>query len=126
MTPQITVKIAGIDYPLAWGNLAMFRFRSIQPTSRNLVGPAQLAQLLWAAFKGVQHPFATWEHVLAAIAELSEADYAAVDSAMASALPAVETKAEDEQESKTKAEPTDAEKKSGLTVIEPSPAAVSA
>ena len=125
MTPQITIKLAGIDYPLAWGNLAMFRFRSIQPNSRGLVGPAQLAQLLWSAFKGVQHPFATWEHVLAAIAELSQADYEAVDSAMASALPAVDTKAEDTQDAKPKAEPTDAEKKSGSTVSAPSPAAAS-
>jgi len=126
MTPNITVKIAGIDYPLAWGNLAMFRFRSIQPNSRNLVGPAQLAQLLWAAFKGVQHPFATWEHVLAAIAELSQADYEAVDSAMASALPAVETKPDDAPEAKPAAELSTAEKKSGLTETAPLPAVASA
>jgi len=116
------LKISGIEYPLAWGNLAMFRFRSIPAAQRNVVGPAQLAQLVWAAFKGVQHPFPSWEHVLAAIADLTPADYEALDAALAAALPAPEPDA-GKADSKAEPEPSNAEKKSGLTPPAPSPAA---
>lgn len=112
------MKLNGIEYPLSWGNLAMFRFRSIPFAQRGVVGPGQLAQLIWSAYKGVQHPFPTWEHVLAAIADLSSAEYEAIDVAMAAALPAVEEGAKD---AKPEPEVSPAEKKSSSTVTEPSP-----
>ncbi len=115
-------KLNGVEYPLVWGNLAMFRFRSIPFAQRGVVGPGQLAQLIWSAYKGVQHPFPTWEHVLAAIADLSSAEYEAIDVAMAAALPAVEETAKaDAKDAKPEPESSPAEKKSNSTVNEPSP-----
>jgi hypothetical protein len=117
-------KLGGVEYPLAWGNLALFRFRSIPAAQRNVVGPAQMAQFLWAAYKGISHPFATWEHVLAAVSELSEADFAAISEDMVAKLPEPEQSPENATESPAK-EPAEAEKKSTSTQPEPSPAAVS-
>lgn len=118
------MKINNVEYPLAWGNLALFRFRSIPEAARNVVGPAQLAQFVWAAYKGITHPFPTWEHVLAGICELNEADLAALSEEMLSKLPEPDPKAAKPVESNVK-EPSDAEKKSGSIPPEPSPAAVS-
>ena len=99
----------------------MFRFRSIPAAQRNVVGPAQLAQLAWAAFKGVQHVFPSWEHALVALSELSPADYEALDAAVAAALPEPEPSNGAEPEVKPQAEPSDAEKKSGSISPVPSP-----
>ena len=41
--PTQSIKLGGVDYPMAWGKMAIARFRSIPPAQRNLVGPAQLA-----------------------------------------------------------------------------------
>lgn len=116
-----TVKLAGLPYPLAWGKLALFRIRSIPVEQRNVVGPALLAQIAWCAYKGVQHPFPTWEHVFAALAELSEQDYEKFDTCLASHLPAPEKQAENAEAATTAKEPSDAEKKSNSTASEPLP-----
>lgn len=125
-TKTATAKLGPIaEYPLAWGNLAIHRFRSIPGEQRGIVGPGQLAQLTWAAFAGVRLPFATWEHVLAVIAELPSAEYEALDAAVASVLPDPEPKPVQSDEKPTP-EPSDAEKKSNLTASEHSPAVASA
>lgn len=123
--PEKAIKLGGIEYPIAWGKLAIARFRSIPPQQRNVVGPAQLAQITWAAYRGVAHPFPSWEHVFAVIAELGEAESSAIDSAVASILPDPEPK-QDDADAKPAKEPTDAEKKSNSTVSGPLPADASA
>lgn len=123
--PAVTVKIEGREYPLSWGNMAKFRFASIPAAQRTLGGPAFLTQLVWAAFAGgLVHRYATWEHLAPIVAELGLEAYNALDEAMSSALPPppdVKTEAPGPV-----AEPTDAEKKSDLSLNGPSPAVVSA
>lgn len=119
------MKLGGFDYPLVWGNLALFRFRSIPFAQRGVVGPAQLAQLLWSAYKGIQHPFPSWEHVLSAISDLTSEQYDAIDRAMADALPAVEESKETQSEKTLAKEPSDAEKKSDSIGTAPSPVVAS-
>ncbi len=123
--PAITVKLEGRDYPLAWGNMAKFRFASIPAAQRALGGPSFLTQLVWAAFAGgVAHRYATWEHLAPIVAELGVDAYNALDEAMSSALPPPpEVKADD---SAPVAEPTEAEKKSDSSLNGPSPAVASA
>ena len=117
-----THKIGGVEYPLAWGNLALFRFRSIPAEHRNVAGPAQMAQFIWSAYKGTVHPFPTYEHVLAACADMQEADYIAVCESVVSLLPA--PAAQDHADAPAAAkEPSDGEKKSSSSKSEPSPAA---
>jgi hypothetical protein len=123
--PTQSIKFNGLDYPLAWGKLAIARFRSIPPQQRNLVGPAQLAQILWAAYRGVVHPFPSWEHVFGVVVELSEANSAAIDAAVAAVLPEAEPKQADADDKSAK-EPSDAEKKSSSSASEPLPDAASA
>jgi hypothetical protein len=124
ITPPIVVKIEGRDYPLAWGNMAKFRFASIPYAQRALAGPSFLTQLVWAAYAGgVSHPYATWEHLAPAVANLELAAYNALDEAMSAALPPPPVKTEGEPESAPVAEPTDAEKKSDSIANGPLPAA---
>jgi hypothetical protein len=124
-TKTAVVQLGAIkEYPLTWGNLARHRFGSIPPAQRNVVGSAQLSQLAWAAYGGVRLPFATWEDVLAVVCELSHADYAALDDAVAGVLPDPEPAPAKAYE-KPEPEPSDAEKKSALTVNAPSPAVAS-
>lgn len=118
------IRISGHEYPMVWGNLALHRFRSIPVAQRNVIGPAQIAQFAWAAYKGVTHPFPTWEHAFAAIAELPEPDFEALAAAVVAVLPEPTEKPANASE-KPEKEPSDAEKKSGSRVSEPSPVAAS-
>lgn len=124
-TKTAVVKLGNVaEYPLAWGNLAIHRFRSIPSEQRGVIGSAQLAQLAWAAYGGVRLPFATWEHVLAVICELSAEDYGKIDDAVASVLPDPEP-VKPGAKAIVEPEPSDAEKKSASTVNTPSPVAAS-
>lgn len=124
MLPENNVKLAGIAYPIAWGNLAERYFYSIPREERELTGPATLAQLLWASYRGIKRPFKTWHEVMAALAELSDEDYAALDECMAAHLPVVKEPAKTGADSPASPAPelTEEEKKSGLTKPAPSPA----
>lgn len=129
IAPPISINLGGplsaTPYPLVWGNLARHRFMSIPREHRSLVGPAQLAQLTWAAYAGgIEHPCPNWEHVLALIADLPPERYDAVDKAVASVLPPPPEK---KAGADTPApEPSDAEKKSASAETGPSPADASA
>lgn len=118
-------KIGKVDYPVAWGNLAMFRFRSIPEAQRGVVGPAQLAQFVWAAYKGVVHPFPTWEHTFAAMADMDDSALAALSEDVVSKLPEPDEKAAPAPATVAESEPTDAEKKRTSTSPAPLPVVAS-
>lgn len=125
--PTITVKIEGRDYPLSWGNMARrMRFPSIPYDQRRLAGPSFLVQLVWAAYAGgIQHPYSTWEHLASVVAEMSDAEVAALDSAMSSVMPPPPDVKANSDKTTPVVEPSDAEKKSDSLLNGHSPAAVS-
>lgn len=123
ISPDVIIKLNGASYPLAWGNLAIHRFRSIPPAQLTVVGPAQLAQIVWAGFRGVQHPFPNWEHVFAVIADLSPEEQTEIDAQVFKILPPPppEPATEEKATPASAPEPTDAEKKSDLSKTALSP-----
>lgn len=112
-----SIKINGAEYPMAWGKLALARYSSIPIEQRNLIGPARLAQIIWSAYRGVVHPYSSWEPILGFIVESSESDANAIDIAIGAILP--EPQSDKDKEKKPVKEPSESEKKSGLIESEP-------